>query len=127
METDKIYDILLRTLENVCKESLPKKRTSATTRTQNVDEETNQPQRKNEESLLYTSKGENPETILERLAPNVGLKENNNARRGRLCIMEDFRGNIAEDEVTYLFNAAPRSVRDMRGISVDRFKHQLDK
>lgn len=74
---------------------------------------------------------------LEGLVPNVGLKVNHHARRGRLCYIRRTQATTLRTATALhngfsrngarLFNAVPKAVRELTGVSPDTFKHHLDK
>ena len=75
--------------------------------------------------------------VLEKLVPDVGLTETNNPRRGRLCFVQHTQASTQGVKTLIhhsfshngacLFNCAPRSLRELRNIAPNTFKHHLDK
>ena len=80
--------------------------------------------------IIYTWK------VLEGLVPNCGIKESISDRRGRECIIPHVKGKSSIQSLRNqsfqvngprLFNSLPKKLRDIRKVSVDDFKEQLDK
>ena len=75
--------------------------------------------------------------ILEAIVPTVGLQENTQPRRGRLCYVRSTLGTthkvctLVHNSFTYngtsIFNSLPREIRDHTGTSLESFKRTLDK
>ena len=75
--------------------------------------------------------------MIESLVPNVGVQTKYNARRGRLCVVA-YANNRARATVqnikncfltvrgAKLFNALPRTVRDLSKVTLNIFKNRLD-
>ncbi|KAG0719891.1 hypothetical protein GWK47_049573 [Chionoecetes opilio] len=65
------------------------------------------------------------------------MEENKNPKRGRLCYVQSTRASskglqtLIHHSFSHngvrLFNCAPRHIRDLTGVTMDTFKHQLDK
>ena len=74
---------------------------------------------------------------LEGIVLNVGIQVNEHPRRGRLCYVKRTEtisqriGSIVYNSFamngTRLFNAVPKAIRDLSGVTSDQFKHQLDR
>ncbi|KAG0729802.1 hypothetical protein GWK47_029616 [Chionoecetes opilio] len=74
---------------------------------------------------------------LETLVPDVGLQVNHHPRKGRLCYIRRTQATtqrvatVVHNSFTRngarLFNAVPKAIRELTGVSTDSFKHQLDK
>ena len=80
--------------------------------------------------IIYTWK------ILEGLVPNCGLKFTTNERRGREALIPNLKGKASIKRLREqsfqvkgpkLFNTLPPSLRKITRVSVDEFKHHLDK
>ena len=75
--------------------------------------------------------------ILEGLVPNVEIKVNQHPRKGRLCYIKRTEAtthraasvlhNSFSRNGARLFNAAPKAIRELRGVATDSFKLQLDR
>ena len=79
--------------------------------------------------IIYTWK------VLEGLVPNCGITECISDRRGRECIIPQVKGKARIQSLRNqsfqvngprLFNSLPKKLRDIRKVSVDDFKEQLD-
>ena len=75
--------------------------------------------------------------FLEGLVPDVGLEINNHIRKGRLCYIKRTEATtqrmktVAHNSFTKYgarpFSAGPKAIQELFGVTMDSFKHQLDR
>ncbi|MPC25325.1 hypothetical protein E2C01_018431 [Portunus trituberculatus] len=75
--------------------------------------------------------------ILESLVPNIGLTTNHHPRRGRLCYIKSMEATTQRvATITHysftrngarVFNAVPKAIKELTGVTTDCFKRQLDR
>ena len=74
--------------------------------------------------------------IIEGLAPNCGLEVTNSDRRGREILIPKPKGSqrvktLREQSFQVsggkIFNSLPKSIRNLKGLSIEEFKYKLDK
>ena len=70
------------------------------------------------------------------MVPNINskIKTTENPRLGRMCAMSFYSNKTAKYrdgtlavQGAKLFNAMPKSIRNLTNISIDKFKNELDK
>eukprot|EP00111_Clytia_hemisphaerica_P018187 TCONS_00053782-protein len=72
--------------------------------------------------------------VMENIVPTVnGIKTTENPRLGRMCTLSipknqtsKFRDSTLAVQGAKIFNAMPKSIRNLKNISVDKFKRALD-